>query len=174
MYHQSSRNNSDHSDHFLLYQLDWENNESTLLEASGMLREGLSSERAPMSPLVWALQMLAQQQQKEGRIRLHLDVDYNGTSLAIRMCPGGRACRAVDVNRTHVARLLGGSLSPRELEIAMEMFEGNTIRYIAQRFQIAEGTVKRTMHNIYRKLDIASQVDLVREIYARAYREFES
>jgi len=161
------------NDYFLLYQLDWENNETMLMDASGTLRDGLSFERAPMSPVMRAIQILAQQH-KEENIKFHVDVDYNGTSIAIRMCPNDCACRAVAVNRFHVAQLLGDSLSPRELEVAMEMFEGRTIRYIAQRLQIAEGTVKRTMHNIYRKLDIASQVDLVKEIYVRAAREYKN
>ena len=163
------------SDHFFLYQLDWENNESVLMEASGALREGgLCYEREPMNAVVRMIRVLAQQC-KEESAKFHLDVDYNGTSLAIRICPMNKcSCSAVTVNRSHVAQLLGGSLSPRELEVAMELFEGRTIRYIAQRLQIAEGTVKRTMHNIYCKLGIASQVELVREIYARAARESEN
>ena len=152
------------SDHFLLYELDWERSEIKLLDASAALREHLTPESIPITQMVQAVKILAEQH-KERPVRFHADVDYNDTSVTIRM----RACKTP--NRLHVAELLGDSLSPRELEVAAELFEGRTIRYIAQRLHIAEGTVKRTMHNIYCKLGIASQVELIREIYARAYGE---
>lgn len=64
-------------------------------------------------------------------------------------------------------QIFGGLLSPREQEIAIEIFEGRTIRHVATELCIAEGTVKRTTHNIYCKMGVASQVELVHEIYAR-------
>ena len=170
MFHSQSNPINGNSDLFLLYQLDWENNETTLLDVNGILRDGLGPARAPMSHLVRVVQSLAQQQ-KKGTMRFCVDVDFDETSIALRLRQNICSCRVAGVSRSQMAQLLGGILSPRELEIAMEMFEGRTIRYIAQHLQIAEGTVKRTMHNIYCKLGIASQVDLVREIYARACQQ---
>ena len=163
MLHES---HSQNSDQFLLYELDWGRNETRLLDAGGALRELLTHEYMPITSAVQAVKILAEQQ-KERPARFHADIDYNDTSVTICL----RTCKGNKVNRSYVAQVLSDSLSPRELEVAVELFEGRTIRYIAQHLQIAEGTVKRTMHNIYRKLGIASQVELIREIYARAYGE---
>ena len=156
------------NDHFLLYQLDWENEEITLLDASSTLRDCLGFERAPMTSVVRAMIQILAQQQTEELVRLHVDVDYTETSVKIRLCADDCLCHATSVDNLRVAQVLDGLLSPRELEIAAALFEGRTIRYIAADLQIAEGTVKRTMHNIYRKLGVASQVELIRTIYVRA------
>lgn len=162
-------NHSQNSDHFLLYELDWERNETRLLDASGALRELLTREHMPMTSAVQAVKILAEQYENRP-VRFHVDVDYNDTSVTIRM----RTCKGRDLDRAYVAQLLGGSLSPRELEIATEVFEGHTICQIARRLQVAEGTVKRTIHNVYRKLGVVSQVDFIREIYVRAYGGLET
>lgn len=56
-------------------------------------------------------------------------------------------------------------LSVRERQILTFVVEGFTNRYIANKLSISEGTVKKTIHNGYKKLDVCSRVDLMKLIY---------
>ena len=53
-------------------------------------------------------------------------------------------------------------LTAREREIVGLIMEGYTYRYISQHLFISEGTVKKTAHNAYGKLNISSRIDLLR------------
>lgn len=55
-------------------------------------------------------------------------------------------------------------LTKREREIAGMVLEGDTNRYISSKLMISEGTVKKTIHNTYRKLGVSSRIELVREL----------
>jgi DNA-binding CsgD family transcriptional regulator len=55
-------------------------------------------------------------------------------------------------------------LSPREREITGYVVDGLSAREISQRLLIAEGTVKKTVSNIYSKLDVSSKVDLIHRV----------
>ncbi|MEG1778989.1 MAG: helix-turn-helix transcriptional regulator, partial [Oscillospiraceae bacterium] len=57
---------------------------------------------------------------------------------------------------------LKAKLTPREIEILTFVADGFTNRYIAKKLNISEGTVKRTIYNAYKKLEIGSRVELVR------------
>ncbi|MEG2038985.1 MAG: LuxR C-terminal-related transcriptional regulator [Oscillospiraceae bacterium] len=57
---------------------------------------------------------------------------------------------------------LKSKLTQRELEILTFVADGFTNRYIAKKLEISEGTVKRTIYNAYKKLEIGSRVELVR------------
>ncbi len=52
-------------------------------------------------------------------------------------------------------------LSARELEVLARVAEGLSNRQIAMRMDIAEGTVKRHLHNAYTKLGAVSRIDAV-------------
>lgn len=54
-----------------------------------------------------------------------------------------------------------GSLTPRESEILVLLGRGHGYAYIAETFYISEATARTHARNIYRKLDIASQEDLL-------------
>lgn len=60
---------------------------------------------------------------------------------------------------------LESKLTKREYEIAHHLFTGNSIRSIAVDCGISEGTVKKTMSNIYAKLNIGTRVELVRMVF---------
>ena len=56
-------------------------------------------------------------------------------------------------------------LSPREIEVIREVLKGSTNSEIAKTLHISEGTVKRHLHTIYKKLKITSRLSLA--LYAR-------
>ena len=53
-------------------------------------------------------------------------------------------------------------LSPREREISRYILDGLSTRDIAAKLVIADGTVKKTVSNIYSKLGVKSRVELIR------------
>jgi DNA-binding NarL/FixJ family response regulator len=53
------------------------------------------------------------------------------------------------------------TLSGRELEVLKLVSRGFTNRQVASKLMIAEGTVKRHLHNIYAKLGATSRIDAV-------------
>lgn len=57
-------------------------------------------------------------------------------------------------------------LTPREIEMVRLVAGGLRNKEIAERVHITEGTVKIHLHNIYRKLEVQSRVELV--LYAQA------
>lgn len=61
---------------------------------------------------------------------------------------------------------LADRLTKRELEIAFHIVNGNSIKGISSDCGISEGTVKKTLSNIYSKLQINNRVELVRLILA--------
>ena len=76
--------------------------------------------------------------------------------------------RAMDrmVKRENELQRLSSLLTPRELEIVRLAGEGLRNKEIGERLTITEGTVKIHLHNIYRKLEVQSRVELV--LYAQA------
>jgi DNA-binding CsgD family transcriptional regulator len=58
-------------------------------------------------------------------------------------------------------------LSKREKEVLSYVADGLTNRYIANKLNITEGTVKRTIHNGYKKLGICSRIELLKIIYTQ-------
>lgn len=53
-------------------------------------------------------------------------------------------------------------LTPREQETLSLASQGYPNRYIARRMEISEGTVKKLLYNVYRKLGVSSRVELCR------------
>lgn len=60
-------------------------------------------------------------------------------------------------------------LSGREMEVVHSVSQGLTNRAIARELHITEGTVKRHLANIFRKLDVCSRLDLVRVAVGRGW-----
>lgn len=54
------------------------------------------------------------------------------------------------------------AVTNREREIILMVLEGNTNKYISVKLSITEGTVKKTLHNAYRKLGISSRIELAK------------
>jgi len=165
----------EHGD-YLAYKINWETNEMRLCEIGPVLRKYRPSTAQPYSipQLVHALEVFAKiNPQKGPPYRYLADMVYDGENLVIKLHLTDNFNSVVNVPRERLKSLLIRLLTPRETEIATLLFEGCTIKYIAATLQIADGTVKRTIYNIYRKLGVASQVELVREIYARLAQETE-
>jgi DNA-binding NarL/FixJ family response regulator len=57
----------------------------------------------------------------------------------------------------------GGVLSARELEILLLTARGLSNRQIATRIHLAEGTVKRHLHNIFEKMEVHSRGEATRK-----------
>ena len=58
-------------------------------------------------------------------------------------------------------RLLS-ELTPREKEIAAHILNGYTNKYISALLNVSEGTVKKMVYNIYRKLNVSSRIELAK------------
>ena len=56
------------------------------------------------------------------------------------------------------------SLTPREREITLCVIDGLSTREIARKLFIAEGTVKKTVSNIYAKLGVSSKIELIHQV----------
>jgi len=54
-------------------------------------------------------------------------------------------------------------LTTREIEVARSLIDGNTYKQVAYYLHISPGTVKQHIKNIYRKLEINSRVQLIKE-----------
>lgn len=61
-------------------------------------------------------------------------------------------------------RLQEAGLSPRQLEVALQLAEGGTNRAIAQRLGIAEGTLRKHLERIYRALDVTDRASAIARI----------
>ena len=61
-------------------------------------------------------------------------------------------------------RLKAAGLSPRQIEVALELAEGGTNRTIARRLAIAEGTLRKHLEHIYRALDVTDRASAIARI----------
>ena len=148
---------------YLVYALDWEKNEMQLVDAGGVCAD-LDRSPIPVTPFIYSLKRLAQASEHK-ECRFVIDAKCSGQTATFNLHRTEDFNSVVNVARPLVAQLLRGTLTRREVEVAVEFFEGRTIRYIAGLMHITEGTVKRNIHNIYQKMHVASQVELIREIY---------
>ena len=156
---------------YLSYRIDWQNKTMQLVEIGPVLEkhcpQTLDTPYA-IPPLVHAMECFSRMSPPgELPYRFLVDMRYDRESLLIKVHSSEDYTSVVDVPCERLEALLGPLLTPRETQIAALLFEGCTIRYIACMLHIAEGTVKRIIHNIYQKMSVGSQVELVREIYAR-------
>ena len=88
-----------------------------------------------------------------------------GTVRAAVFAPDGGNV-VVGMPREMLEEAEGGSegvLSARELEILLLAAQGLSNRQIAARVHLAEGTVKRHLHNTYTKMEVGSRGEAVRK-----------
>lgn len=154
---------------YLQYHLDWNKGEMTLLDTGGCLRDNRNisvGAVTQLSPLAHSMQQLVL---KNGGVpsRVIIDAEYDGKILLLRLHCTDNFHSVVNVDGELMTEILGGEFTPREMQVAILLFDGRTIRYIASRLQIAEGTVKRILHNVYQKLNVACQGEFVHEVYVR-------
>jgi len=153
---------------YLVYDIDWEKSVVHLREAGGILRGKVPNGTFPITSTIRAVKEVADARGGgSGPVRIIADILYEGDIVSYTLHCTNDFGSVVNVQRSLIAKLLGSILTPREIEVTVELFEGCTIRCIAATLHIAEGTVKRTIHNIYSKMNVCSQVELIREIYVR-------
>lgn len=61
-------------------------------------------------------------------------------------------------------RLQAAGLSPRQLDVALELAAGGTNRAIAKRLGMAEGTLRKHLERIYRALDVSDRASAIARI----------
>lgn len=61
-------------------------------------------------------------------------------------------------------RLQAAGLSPRQLDVALQLAEGGTNRAIANRLGMAEGTLRKHLERIYRALDVSDRASAIARI----------
>lgn len=66
------------------------------------------------------------------------------------------------LHREAGAQEAAGLLTPREIELVRMVAQGLRNREIGDRLNIAEGTVKAHLHNVYKKLKVENRVDVRR------------
>lgn len=87
--------------------------------------------------------------------QVHLDSNDGAVRLHQRSAQFGRSSGpSLDLS----------DLTAREKEMIDLIVKGYTYRYISQHLRISEGTVKKTVHNAYVKLKVASRIELINAI----------
>lgn len=71
-----------------------------------------------------------------------------------------RAWRDADDERHRLTRRIE-TLSPREMEILVELHDGDSVKVIAARAGVAEGTVRTQVKSLLHKLEVSSQLQAV-------------
>lgn len=61
-------------------------------------------------------------------------------------------------------RLQAAGLSPRQVEVALQLAEGGTNHAIANRLGVAEGTLRKHLERIYRTLDVSDRASAIARI----------
>jgi DNA-binding NarL/FixJ family response regulator len=152
-------------DHITL-QLDWNNRSMQMCDASLSLHGVCPTEPLPFSPILYALESILKKCPPDSASHCFvIDATLESDTLSMQVHCTDDFQSVVNVAHARVKSVLKSLLTCRETEIAIELFEGSTIRYIAVKLKIAEGTVKKIIYNIYQKLNVASQVELIRKIY---------
>ena len=156
---------------YITFKVDWEANTLEVGEIGPVLRQHCSpcaKKIFEITPFMRAIECLSRLNHESGPpFHFMVDMRYDRKTIVAHVHCTDDFASVVDVPRERLRELLGTLLTPRETQIATLLFEGSTIRYIATILHIAEGTVKRIIYNLYRKLGVSSQVELVREIYTR-------
>jgi len=153
---------------YLIMEVDRATNEAVMREAGGALRDVIAPGRYPISPCSRSVRHIAERYgNRDGPVRIRVDALVEGDTMIYTLHCTEDFRSVVNVERSLIKKIFNSQLTPRELEIAIELFEGCTIRCIAASLHIAEGTVKRIIHNIYQKMNVVSQMELIREIYVR-------
>lgn len=156
----------------LVFHLDWASGTMTVREGSPHPRSACAGDSTyPLSPSIRVLKQLLRLRgggpaEDGAPVRFLIDCEYTRERICFRAHTCDDYASVVNVPQERLRAALRGRLTPRETDVAVRLFQGGTIRWIASCLHIAEGTVKRTIYNIYQKMRVNSQVELIREIYA--------
>lgn len=71
----------------------------------------------------------------------------------------------MEILPNYIVQNMLSQLSLREQEILSYVAEGNTNRYISSKLNISEGTVKKTIHNAFKKFGISSRIEFIKLMY---------
>lgn len=75
-----------------------------------------------------------------------------------------KAKSETEISKMCINEKVLNKLTKRECEITLLVLEGNTNRFISAKLLISEGTVKKIIHNVYKKLNITSRVELTKQL----------
>jgi len=108
------------------------------------------------------------------------DIPVANLAAALRAVCNGRAFFHPEITRKMIERLVrltreqrsrlhleSEGLTPRELDILIELAKGSTDREIAAKFVVAEGTVKTHIRHILRKLGVRNRTQAVAYVLRR-------
>jgi DNA-binding NarL/FixJ family response regulator len=96
---------------------------------------------------------------------IHKTIDPGDLAAVIRQAIAGNVFFAVS-NRPPVDEMHADwDLTSRETEILLALAEGRSNKEIARQFCLSEQTIKYHLTNIYRKLDVGSRTEAVRQAY---------
>lgn len=85
--------------------------------------------------------------------------DDDSFEVLVTLIPSTKAAKPEPINYAK-------SITNREQEIVSLVARGFTNRYIAHKLIISEGTVKKTLHNAYKKLGIGSRMELIKLLHS--------
>ena len=96
---------------------------------------------------------------------IHKTIDPGDLSAVIRQAIAGNVFFAVSNRPTIEAARSDLELTPRETEILRALVDGQSNKQIAGQFWLSEQTIKYHLTNIYRKLQVSSRTEAVRQAY---------
>jgi DNA-binding NarL/FixJ family response regulator len=96
---------------------------------------------------------------------IHKTIDPGDLAAVIRQAIAGNVFFAVSNRPTVEAARSDLELTPRETEILRALVDGQSNKQIAGQFWLSEQTIKYHLTNIYRKLQVSSRTEAVRQAY---------
>lgn len=115
-----------------------------------------------VSNLSKASGVLIYEDDQNGSKKFQIDVTHlseiGNMVFMVMLCP-------IELEQSQNLNELMSVLSPREQEVLTYVIKGLTNRYIANKLNITEGTVKKTIYNAYKKLGICSRIELINLVH---------
>jgi DNA-binding NarL/FixJ family response regulator len=96
---------------------------------------------------------------------IHKTIDPGDLAAVIRQAIAGNVFIAVSNPAPVEAARTDLDLTPRETEILHALVDGHSNKQIAGQFWLSEQTIKYHLTNIYRKLQVSSRTEAVRQAY---------
>ena len=96
---------------------------------------------------------------------IHKTIDPGDLAAIIRQAIAGNVFFAVSNAPAAESTRADLELTPRETEILRALVDGQSNKQIAGQFWLSEQTIKYHLTNIYRKLEVSSRTEAVRQAY---------
>ncbi len=96
---------------------------------------------------------------------IHKTIDPGDLAAVIRQAIAGNVFFSVNNRAPAEAARSECDLTPRETEILRALVDGQSNKQIAGQFWLSEQTIKYHLTNIYRKLQVSSRTEAVRQAY---------